>query len=40
LSRHFAQLVGVHGLWVIRVPNDGPAYGFPAMADGPFVVDP
>jgi hypothetical protein len=33
------QLVGVSGLWLVQVPNDGPVRGFPAMADGPFVVE-
>jgi hypothetical protein len=40
LSWHFVQIVDVQGLWVIQVPDQGPVQGFPAAADGPFVVEP
>ena len=40
LNWHFVQLVDVQGLWVIQVPNEGPAQAFPALADGPFIVEP
>lgn len=40
LSWHLVQLVDVHGLWMIQVPNEGPVRAFPAIADGPFVVEP
>jgi hypothetical protein len=39
LSWHFVQIVDVQGLWVIQVPDRGPVRGFPAAADGPFVVE-
>jgi hypothetical protein len=38
LAWHFVQLVDTPGLWVIKVPNDGPVQAVLAMADGPFVV--
>jgi hypothetical protein len=38
LGWHFVQLVDVHGLWVIQVPNEGPVRASGAMADGPFEV--
>jgi hypothetical protein len=39
LSWHFVQLVDVPGIWVVRVPNQGPVTAFMAAADGPFVVE-
>jgi hypothetical protein len=39
LSWHFVQLVDVHGIWVVQVANDGPIRAFPAITDGPFVVE-
>lgn len=40
LSWHFVQLVDVHELWVVQVPNEGAVQTFLAAADGPFVVEP
>ena len=40
LSWHLVQLVDVTGIWVVRVPNEGPVTAFMAAADGPFVVEP
>jgi hypothetical protein len=40
LSWHFVQLVDVNGLWMVQVPNEGAVCASPAVADGPFVVDP
>jgi hypothetical protein len=39
LSWHFVQLVDLPGLWVIRVPNEGPVIGISATADGAFHVE-
>jgi hypothetical protein len=38
LSWHFAQLVDVHGLWVVNVPNEGAVQASTAVADDPFAV--
>lgn len=40
LSWHFVQLLGVDGLWVARVANEGAVEAWPVVADGPFVVEP
>jgi len=40
LSWHFVQLVGIPGLWVVQVPNEGSVLGYFATTDGPFVVEP
>jgi gamma-glutamylcyclotransferase (GGCT)/AIG2-like uncharacterized protein YtfP len=39
LSWHLVQLVNVPGIWVVRVPNQGPVTAFMAQADGAFVVE-
>src|ERR1700730_7215457 len=33
LTWHFVQLLGVDGLWVVRVANQGPVDAWPVMAD-------
>lgn len=40
LSWHFVQLLGVDGLWVVRVANEDQIVALPVVADGPFVVEP
>jgi hypothetical protein len=40
LRLHFVELVDVHGLWVVALPNEGHAEVVTAMADGPFEVGP
>jgi hypothetical protein len=40
LSWHLVQLVDVDGIWIVQVSDKGPVQAFPALADGPFVVEP
>jgi hypothetical protein len=40
LSWHFVQLLNVHMLWLVTVPNAGAVQAWPLGADGPFVVEP
>jgi hypothetical protein len=40
LSLHCVKLVDVHGLWVVRVGNEGPVEALTAVTNGDFAVAP
>ncbi len=39
LTWHLMQIPDLQGLWLIRVPSDGPCHAFLASSDGEFIVE-